>query len=81
MKNKLESKYDFHNLSFIEDSSVPRGGCIVKSDIGEVDARVDIMFEEVKKSLIDILKGEVTKHCDVVSEEIDAYMHLKKSGK
>ncbi len=41
----------FAKIKFEPDRKIERGGCLVETEIGNVDARVSSQFSEVKKSL------------------------------
>lgn len=47
---KLLSKVSSGNkIEIITDSDISRGGCIVKTDYGEVDSRISTLIEAIKK--------------------------------
>jgi len=45
------------NLIVLPDYSIEWGGCIIRTSLGNLDARIDIQLEEVRKVLMDALKG------------------------
>lgn len=47
----LLSKSSLTNLSFEADDRIQKGGCLVLSEIGNVDARVSAQLSEIEKSL------------------------------
>lgn len=60
----LDIKSDFlqgfdgiKNIVFEEDASILRGGAVVETAFGEVDARLDQQFDEIKSSLTRIRQG------------------------
>jgi len=60
----LEIKSDFlknfdgiKNIVFEEDASITRGGAIVETMFGEVDARVDHQYNEIKSSMTTSRRG------------------------
>lgn len=44
-------------IEIVPDGSVERGGCVVESDRGIVDARLQTQFEEMQTSLLDALEA------------------------
>ena len=47
----IESFDDIRNMSVIEDSGIGRGGVIIETSAGEVDARLDQQLYEVRKAV------------------------------
>ena len=48
-------KLDFHgSLEIIEDRSVSPGGCLVRTDTGDIDARIESQFDEISHGLIGV---------------------------
>ena len=47
----IESFDDVRNMSVVEDSGIGRGGVIVETSSGEVDARLDQQLHEVRKAI------------------------------
>ncbi|MEZ5425392.1 MAG: FliH/SctL family protein [Pyrinomonadaceae bacterium] len=46
-------KLDFHgSLELIEDRSVSVGGCLVHTETGDIDARIESQFEEIAHGLL-----------------------------
>ncbi len=45
------------NLILLPDHSVTSGGCMVRTSLGTLDARVDTQLEEIKVVLLDAIKG------------------------
>lgn len=41
-------------LTFVPDSSIEKGGCMLRTKQGAVDARIDTQVNEVKRALLDI---------------------------
>ncbi|HYA14577.1 MAG TPA: FliH/SctL family protein, partial [Syntrophales bacterium] len=42
---------DIRNMSIVEDNSIRRGGVIIETSSGEVDARLDQQLYEVRKAI------------------------------
>ena len=47
---------DIKSLTFQADESMPRGGAIVETSFGDLDARLDEQFENVEKSILKTLE-------------------------
>lgn len=44
---------DFKRLEFKGDSSIERGGCIVETNSGTIDARLEVQLEEIESDLLE----------------------------
>ncbi len=42
------------NMSVVEDSSVDRGGCVIETDFGEIDARISSQLSELEQKILEI---------------------------
>lgn len=40
-------------LELVEDRSIMRGGCLVRTEMGDVDARIDQQFIEIERAFLD----------------------------
>lgn len=46
-------KLDFHgSLDFVEDRSITVGGCLIRTDTGDIDARIESQFDEIAHGLL-----------------------------
>jgi flagellar assembly protein FliH len=43
------------NITVLEDSSVDRGGCIIETDFGQVDARISSQLHEIEEKILDLM--------------------------
>ncbi len=49
------NKLNFHgSLELIEDASVTPGGCLIHTDTGDIDARIESQFDEITNGLLGI---------------------------
>jgi len=50
------------SISVLEDSSVDRGGCIIETDFGQIDARISSQLHEIEEKILELMpikaKGE-----------------------
>jgi flagellar assembly protein FliH len=46
----------------LEDSSVDKGGCIIETDFGQIDARISSQLHEIEENITELMpirtKGE-----------------------
>ncbi len=47
----IDSFDDIRNMSVVEDNSIRRGGVVIETSSGEVDARLDQQLHEVRKAI------------------------------
>ncbi|HEY6803263.1 MAG TPA: FliH/SctL family protein [Pyrinomonadaceae bacterium] len=40
-----------HSLAFVEDRAIERGGCVVQTEMGEIDASIEQQFGEIEAAL------------------------------
>ena len=53
-KDFLQSVENITNLTILEDSSIDRGGCIVETDFGAIDARISSQLSELEQKILEI---------------------------
>jgi flagellar assembly protein FliH len=53
-KDFLQSFDGMHNLVFEEDVSIKRGGAVVETMFGEVDARLENQLKEIKTAMLQL---------------------------
>ena len=46
---------DIKNVTILEDSTVDRGGCIIETDFGNIDARMASQFQEIEDRIKEIM--------------------------
>lgn len=50
------------SITVLEDSSVDRGGCVIETDFGQIDARISAQLKEIEDSILEMMpiktKGE-----------------------
>jgi flagellar assembly protein FliH len=50
------------SVTVLEDSSVDRGGCIIETDFGQIDARISSQLNEIEERILELapirVKGE-----------------------
>ncbi|MBO5136884.1 MAG: flagellar assembly protein FliH [Spirochaetaceae bacterium] len=53
-KEFMNSVENIKNLTIMEDSSIDRGGCIVETDFGSIDARISSQLAELEQKVLEI---------------------------
>jgi len=53
-KDFIDMAENAKKLSIVEDSAVDRGGCIIETDFGEIDARIQSQLHELEEKILDI---------------------------
>lgn len=43
------------SITVLEDSSVDRGGCLIETDFGQIDARISSQLKEIEEKILDIV--------------------------
>lgn len=56
------------NLVILPDYLITSGGCMIRSSLGTLDARVDTQLEEIKRSLLDAVEGSDVNELETVGE-------------
>lgn len=58
----LQMVENVKSVTVLEDSSVDRGGCIIETDFGEIDARISSQLHEIEERILELMpirsKGE-----------------------
>jgi flagellar assembly protein FliH len=52
----LASINGLKNIVFEADPAIARGGCLVESELGEVDATIDSQLEEIRRTLLEAME-------------------------
>lgn len=56
VKDFIESVESVKNITIAEDSAVDRGGCIVETDFGSIDARISSQLAELEQKYLKFLR-------------------------
>jgi flagellar assembly protein FliH len=54
IKDIIERVENVKNISILEDSTVGKGGCIVETDFGEIDARIASQLQEIEDRILEL---------------------------
>ncbi len=53
-KNFISAAENIKNITVVEDSTVDKGGCIIETDFGAVDARIASQLSELEQKILEI---------------------------
>lgn len=54
IKDFLSSAENIKNITVVEDSTVDRGGCIIETDFGAIDARIMSQLNEIEQKILEV---------------------------
>ncbi|MCQ2585431.1 MAG: flagellar assembly protein FliH, partial [Treponema sp.] len=57
-------------ITVMEDSSVEKGGCIVETDFGAIDARISSQLTELENKIIEVSPVKNIKRSDSLTGEV-----------
>ncbi|MBN1799273.1 MAG: flagellar assembly protein FliH [Spirochaetales bacterium] len=62
IKDFMSMVENVKSITVLEDSSVDKGGCIIETDFGQIDARISSQLHEIEENIIELMpiraKGE-----------------------
>ncbi len=62
VKDFMRMVENVRSITIMEDTRVDRGGCIIETDFGEIDARIKAQFNEIEEKILELApireKGE-----------------------
>ena len=68
MKDFIQHVEGVKGITVLEDSSVERGGCIVGTDFGAIDARISSQLAELEEKILEISPIKSVSKSDVVEQ-------------
>lgn len=57
----LSASEGITNLEFVADTSIEPGGCVIETEFGRLDARLETRFLDVSQSLLQLLRGGISE--------------------
>jgi flagellar assembly protein FliH len=54
VKDFVQMTENAKKLQIVEDSTVDRGGCVIETDFGEIDARIASQLNELEEKILDV---------------------------
>jgi len=61
-KDFIQAVENIQKITVIEDSTVERGGCVVDTDFGAIDARISSQLSELEKKILELTPIKATNH-------------------
>ncbi len=62
VKDFMRMVENVKSITVVEDSSVDRGGCVIETDFGQIDARISSQLHEIEEKIIELapirIRGE-----------------------
>lgn len=55
IKEFMRMVENVRSITVLEDSTVDRGGCIIETDFGEIDARISSQLKEIEEKIIELV--------------------------
>ena len=55
VKDFMRMVENVRSITVMEDSSVDRGGCIIETDFGSIDARISSQFKEIEEKILELV--------------------------
>lgn len=55
IKDFMRMVENIRSVTVVEDSTVDRGGCIIETDFGEIDARISSQLHEIEEKILDLV--------------------------
>jgi flagellar assembly protein FliH len=55
VKDFMKMVENVKSITVLEDSSVDRGGCIIETDFGQIDARVSSQLHEIEEKILELM--------------------------
>jgi flagellar assembly protein FliH len=54
IKDFVQMTENAKKLQIVEDSTIDRGGCVIETDFGEIDARISSQLSELEERILDV---------------------------
>ncbi len=55
VKDFMKMVENVKSITVLEDSSVDRGGCIIETDFGQIDARISSQLHEIEEKILELM--------------------------
>ncbi|RPJ03313.1 MAG: flagellar assembly protein FliH [Spirochaetaceae bacterium] len=60
IKDFMKMVENVKSVTVLEDSSVDKGGCIIETDFGQIDARISSQLHEIEEKIVELMPIRVT---------------------
>lgn len=67
-KDFMQAVESVKNITVAEDSSVERGGCIIETDFGAIDARISSQMNELEQKILEISPIKTVNKTSAINE-------------
>ena len=54
IKDFISNAENIKNITVVEDSTVDRGGCLIETDFGAIDARISSQLNEIEQKILEV---------------------------
>jgi flagellar assembly protein FliH len=54
IKDFLSAAENIKNITVVEDSTVDRGGCVIETDFGAIDAKIASQLNEIEQRILEV---------------------------
>lgn len=68
IKDFMQAVESVKNITVAEDSSVERGGCIIETDFGAIDARISSQLNELEQKILEISPIKTVSKTSAINE-------------
>jgi len=55
---------NIRSVSIVEDTTVDKGGCVIETDFGEIDARISSQLHEIEEKILELMPIKVKLNSD-----------------
>lgn len=69
IKDFIHQVENIKNISVVEDSSVEKGGCIVETDFGAIDARISSQLNELETQILNMSPIKTVSKSEVINPD------------
>ena len=69
IKDFIREVESVKSITVVEDSSVEKGGCIVETDFGAIDARISSQLAELESKILEVAPIKTVNKSDILSSE------------
>lgn len=55
---------NIRSVSIVEDTTVDKGGCVIETDFGEIDARISSQLHEIEEKILELMPIKVKRNAE-----------------
>lgn len=68
-KEFIQAVENIKNISVVEDSTVDRGGCVIETDFGAIDARISSQLTELEQRILEIAPIKTVTKANTIKQD------------